>query len=120
MSDSSPAILAERLHRHTTSAAPAAARASVRIEVYDDLGAVEAEWRSFEQAADYTVFQCFDWLAPWWQHIGRPAGVRPAIVVGRRADGSILFLLPLAVEPGVVRRLTWLGSDLCDYAVPML
>ena len=32
-----------------------------------------------------------------------------------------MFILPLAVEPrGLVRRLTWLGSDLCDYNAPLL
>ena len=31
-----------------------------------------------------------------------------------------LFILPLAVMPGAVRRLTWLGSDLCDYNGPLL
>ena len=34
--------------------------------------------------------------------------------------GETLFILPLAVTPGAVRRLTWLGSDLCDYNGPLL
>ena len=34
---------------------------------------------------------------------------------------KILFLLPLAIEPrGFARRLTWLGSELCDYNAPLL
>ena len=44
---------------------------------------------------------------------------QPAVVVGRR-DGATLFILPLGVTPGAVRRLTWLGSDLCDYNGPLL
>ena len=36
----------------------------------------------------------------------------------RDSGGSLL--LPLAIEPGSVRRLTWFASDLCDYNAPLL
>jgi CelD/BcsL family acetyltransferase involved in cellulose biosynthesis len=90
------------------------------LALYDSLGAIEPEWRQFEQAADCTPFQTFDWLAAWCRHVGHRTNIAPAIVVGRDADGELLFLLPLAVERGVARRLTWLGSDLCDYNAPLL
>jgi CelD/BcsL family acetyltransferase involved in cellulose biosynthesis len=91
------------------------------LQVHGDLAAVEREWRTFEQQADCTVFQAFDWLAKWQQHIGSRAGVAPAIVLGRDAGGSLAFILQLAVETGALaRRLTWLGSDLCDYNAPLL
>ena len=52
--------------------------------------------------------------------VGTLTGTTPAIVVGRTGD-HILFILPLAVEPrGFVRRLTFLGHDLCDYNAPLL
>lgn len=93
----------------------------IALSVVSDLCVVEADWRAFELRADGTVFQTFDWLAKWQRHIGTPAHVVPAIVVGRDAGGAILFLLPLAVEPGRgVRRLTWLGAALCDYNGPLL
>ena len=45
----------------------------------------------------------------------------PAIVTGRDSHGQLLFLLPLAVERGgLARRLTWLGTELCDYNGPLL
>jgi CelD/BcsL family acetyltransferase involved in cellulose biosynthesis len=41
--------------------------------------------------------------------------------VARDGEGTILFLLPLAVRPaGFARELTWLGSELCDYNAPLL
>jgi CelD/BcsL family acetyltransferase involved in cellulose biosynthesis len=93
----------------------------VRLEVHSDLFKVESEWRTFEKNAWCTVFQTFDWLAKWQHHIGRPSGVRPAIVMGRSAQGELLFILPLAIETkGFFRRLTWLGSELCDYNAPLL
>ena len=101
--------------------APAAALGDVRIDVYEDLAAIERDWRAFEPQADCTVFQSFDWLAAWQRHIGVLNGVTPAIVVGRDGAGAIQILLPLAVrKAGIVRELTWLGSELCDYNAPLL
>ena len=100
---------------------PAAALGDIRIAVYEDLAAVEREWRTFEPHADCTVFQSFNWLATWQRHIGAHSGVQPAIVVGRDGAGAILFLLPLSVRvAGWARELTWLGSELCDYNGPLL
>jgi CelD/BcsL family acetyltransferase involved in cellulose biosynthesis len=100
---------------------PAAVPGDVRLTVYEDLAAIEKDWRAFEAQADSTVFQSFDWLATWQHYIGTQAGVRPAIVVGRDASGGILLLLPLSVcATGFARELTWLGSDLCDYNAPLL
>jgi len=115
------------LDRHVDgSSSPADATGRVAIKtgialaVYDDLSAVEADWRAFERTADGTVFQAFDWLETWHRHIGQRTGVCPVIVVGRRVDGEMLFLLPLAVLPGLVRRLSFLGRELCDYNAPLL
>ena len=100
---------------------PAAVPGDIRRSVYDDLAAIEKDWRAFEAQADSTVFQSFDWLSTWQRHIGAPAGVAPAIVAGRDASGNILFLLPLSVRAtGFARELSWLGSDLCDYNAPLL
>lgn len=97
----------------------------VRLEVHGELSAVEQEWKAFEQHADRTVFQSFDWLAAWQRAIGARAGTVPAIVLGRDGDGEVLFILQLAIERDrfarrLTRRLTWLGWRLCDYNAPLL
>jgi CelD/BcsL family acetyltransferase involved in cellulose biosynthesis len=125
MSESSEATLDDRrVHRLPLPVAQAraesAAGAPIDIAVHDDLHAIEPEWRRFQESADCTVFQAFDWLAAWQAHVGRHERAIPAIVVGRRPNGQMLFLIPLAVRPGLVRRLTFLGSDLCDYNAPLL
>ena len=100
---------------------PVAGLGGIRIAVYEELSAVEHDWRAFEAHADCTVFQNFDWLASWQHHIGVRNGVRPAIVVGRDGAGTILFLLPLSVRTrGFARALDWLGSENCDYNAPLL
>jgi CelD/BcsL family acetyltransferase involved in cellulose biosynthesis len=101
--------------------ATASVLGDVRLAIHTDLAAMERDWRAFEMVADGTVFQSFDWLSIWQRHIGVLEGVVPAIVTRRDAQGRLLFLLPLSSErAGMVRRLTWLGSALCDYNGPLL
>lgn len=93
----------------------------VRLAIHDDLAAVERDWRAFEKIADGTVFQSYDWVSLWQQHIGRRNGVQPIVVTGHDRQGQMLFLLPLGIEHGgLARRLTWLGTLLCDYNGPLL
>ncbi|MFY9693463.1 MAG: GNAT family N-acetyltransferase [Xanthobacteraceae bacterium] len=90
---------------------------SVHIRLDD----VEDEWRRFQKIAECTAFQSFEWLATWQRHIGVRDGTVPVIVVGRFADSRTAFILPLAIETRrPVRRLCWLGQELCDYNAPLL
>lgn len=108
--------------RDVESAHPAVMAARVvHLTIYEDMAAVERLWRAFEQVADCTVFQSFDWLSTWWNHIGNPSGVVPAIVAGHDDQGRLLFLFPFGIETRrLTRRLTWLGTDRCDYNGPLL
>jgi CelD/BcsL family acetyltransferase involved in cellulose biosynthesis len=93
----------------------------IDLEIHGDLLAIEQKWKAFERRADCTVFQSFDFLAAWQRHIGTRHGVVPAIIMGHDGDGQLLFILQFAIETrGLVRRLTWLGSGLCDYNAPLL
>jgi len=100
---------------------PADIGASVTLELREELASLEPEWTAFQRTAACTCFQSFEWLAKWQQHVGKVRGTQPAIVLGRDAHGALLFILPLAIETrGPIRRLTWLGSDLCDYNAPLI
>jgi CelD/BcsL family acetyltransferase involved in cellulose biosynthesis len=95
--------------------------AGLSVAIFDTLSVVETEWRAFEQSADCTAFQTFDWLSTWQRCVGVHRRVTPAIVVGRDKSGEILFILPLSVGPArFARELTFFGSDLCDYNAPLL
>ena len=101
-------------------AASGANRLSVELSLHEDLASIERDWRAFEERADLTAFQTLDWLSTWFRTIGVHEGAKPAIVIGRH-DGAILLLLPLALEvSGLVRKVTWLGSYLCNYNGPVL
>lgn len=93
----------------------------IHIQIESDLGLAASAWKAFETLADCTPFQTFAWLERWQRHIGARKGTIPAIVLGRSKSGEVLFILPLAIETGGrLRRLTWLGSELCDYNAPLL
>ncbi len=76
------------------------AQPGIEIAIHHQLDAVEPEWRQFEQSADCTAFQAFDWLAAWCRHIGPLTRTQPAIVVGRQATEQTLFILPLGGDAG--------------------
>jgi CelD/BcsL family acetyltransferase involved in cellulose biosynthesis len=102
------------------AAAANAIRLDVALSLHHDLTSVEADWRVFEANADCTVFQTFDRLSTWFRNIGVHEAGQPAIVIGRH-EGTILFLMPFAVERSAgLRKITWLGSFLCNYNGPVL
>lgn len=84
------------------------------------LESAEAAWRSFEQNADATVFQRFDWINEWYRHIGVGKKVIPIIVFVSNLDGEMLLLFPLAIDRRGLARLTWLSDHVCDYNGPIL
>jgi len=93
----------------------------IKVNIFENLADIEADWRAFERDADCTVFQSFDWLSTWQHHIGAVNDVRPAIVVLRDATNAILMILPLATQQAkFARQLVWLGSDLCDFNAPLV
>lgn len=99
----------------------AAERGRVELAVVDEFGSVAAEWQAFEQEAAGTVFQSFAWQSAWMRHVAPHSHVTPAVVLARDPSGSLLFILPLAVEKrGLSRILTFLATDLCDYNTPLL
>jgi CelD/BcsL family acetyltransferase involved in cellulose biosynthesis len=93
----------------------------MKLQIVTRLEIVAREWKRFERTADCTVFQVFEWLWEWQQRVGVKRAVIPVIVLGRNANNDLLFILPLAIETHrIVRRLGWLGSELCDYHAPLL
>src|SRR6476646_8393405 len=90
------------------------------VSVHEDLAAVEADWRRFEQTADCTPFQTFDWLSAWQRHVGAARGITPAVVIARQGE-EMFLLLPLGIQRrGIARCLVFLGDVLCDYNAPLL
>jgi CelD/BcsL family acetyltransferase involved in cellulose biosynthesis len=102
----------------TVAAVPGADPMRIDLSLHDDLASIENDWRAFEERADCTVFQTFDWLSAWHRHIGKRERGKPVIVIGRH-QGAILFLMPFAFDSSA-RKIEWLGTSLCNYNGPLL
>jgi CelD/BcsL family acetyltransferase involved in cellulose biosynthesis len=102
----------------SAAAAPGGDQLRVDLTLHDDLAAIENDWRAFEERADCTVFQTFDWMSAWQRHIGVRERGKPVVVIGRH-QGSILFVMPFAFDPDR-RKIGWLGTSLCNYNGPLL
>lgn len=81
------------------------------IGICRDLGEAEPAWRLLEGVAPRSVYQRFDWIAPWQEHAGKAQGVTPTIVVGRYRNEPV-FLLPLGRRWCSYGRVgNWLGGS---------
>ena len=92
------------------------------LTIFTNLDEVEQDWKALELQGRCTAFQSFEWLASWQRHIGNPRGILPESFVDAGATGGWLVDSPTCGRNAraAVRRLTWLGSDLCDYNAPLL
>ncbi|MFL6799472.1 MAG: GNAT family N-acetyltransferase [Xanthobacteraceae bacterium] len=116
-----PASLSPSLNVACTSVAERDSACGLQLRLHENLADVADIWQCFEQVADRTVFQSSAWLTAWQHHIGHARGTLPAIVTGCDRDGQLLLILQLGIETTRTgRRLTWLGSELCDYNAPLL
>jgi len=114
-------VLGAKPEDHGEASAAAASDAGplhIDLSLHCDLASIEKDWRGFEERADCTVFQTFDWLSTWLRHIGVREGMSPAIVIGRH-QGAILFVMPFAHD-AKARKIGWLGNSLCNYNGPLL
>jgi CelD/BcsL family acetyltransferase involved in cellulose biosynthesis len=69
------------------------------VEIFADLAEVETVWRALElQHHLSTPYQRFDFLRPWQQMVGAPAGFQPLVVVAYDRDRVPLLLLPLVLD----------------------
>ncbi len=115
-----PLDAAHAPHRRESGLSSSAAP-EISFAIYTSLAAVEDEWRRFQRVAVSTPFQSYEWLAAWHRNVGFRSGVVPIIIIGRFAGGDTAFILPFAIDhASSLKRLRWLGQDLCDYNAPLL
>lgn len=81
-----------------TLAAPKAVPALpgvLHVKVLKDLAAAKVPWLDLERDGISTPYQHFAWVSCWYECIGKPAGVKPHVVLGEDMTGRAVFLLPL-------------------------
>lgn len=105
---------------------PWRAEPEVLLSVHDDLASLATVWTALEQKGDCTAFQTHAFVAAWFAHVGRAAGVTPCVVVGWDAEDAgegegPLFIMPLGLTRNALgTKLSWLAADVADYQGPLL
>ena len=89
------------------------------LSIENDLSALENEWRDLEARANISIYQRYDWVAPFVETIERPSGARVVIVTGRK-DGKLVFILPLAVEGGLIPQYRWIGGSHSNFNMALI
>jgi CelD/BcsL family acetyltransferase involved in cellulose biosynthesis len=92
-----------------------------RVQIFDDMQAVEDIWRQLEAPEQlFTPYQRFDFLATWQKHVGVSRNLKPFIVVAYDAERQPLMLLPLALKrEGCVRVARFLGGKHATFNMPI-
>jgi CelD/BcsL family acetyltransferase involved in cellulose biosynthesis len=110
--NSQPNIVTDALSQPVGFELPAA---RFEIKAFARASDIEAEWRHLESSGVGTVFQRFDWVDAYIQHVLLHEKASPVIVLGR-LGGVPAFILPLAVKTiGLVRVATWIGGKHSSY-----
>jgi len=83
-----------------------AATDQLRVDIFDSMAPLEAEWRALEQDDLNSLHQSYDWCAAWVEHLERPL----AIVRGSIGD-HVAFILPLEIiRSRGARRAEFIGG----------
>ena len=95
---------------------------SFTVEVFSDLGKVDAIWAKLESTAHCTPFQTRAWLAPWFRNVAPRFRATPAIAVVRDArTAAVVMLLPLCRRTeGIAAIVEFADLGVSDYNAPIM
>ncbi|WP_167850900.1 MULTISPECIES: GNAT family N-acetyltransferase [Tabrizicola] len=96
-------------HMVTDAGSPGTRRSTARkIELHTDWRALEKTWRALEADGRCTVFQTYDWVAPWYENTNRH-GVAKPLIATVADEGGVVWILPLC-------RHRWKGLNFISLA----
>lgn len=86
------------------------------IDTYDGFSSLEPVWKDLELRASSTVFQSYDFLSSWLEHVGRNSGIKP-VIVSYSENNVVKAIFPACVAHKYhLKFLTWLGGfHIVDY-----
>lgn len=92
--------------RDAPTPTPPVLRDDLRIDVFDSMAPLEAEWRALEQDNLTSLHQSYDWCVPWVETFRHPLAIIRGSLSGRTA-----FILPLEIiRSRGVRRAEFIGA----------
>lgn len=91
-------------------------------ERHDDWRALEGPWRAMERNGRASVFQTYDWVAPWYRAVSEAGRAEPVIVtLHDRPDAPPAMILPLARHRrGRSTLITFADLRVTDFAGPLM
>ena len=93
----------------------------MKIVAFSSIGEAEKVWRALEADGGLYVFQTYDWVATWYEHVGRHLALTPSIVLVSDEQETPLMILPLGIErKWGLRNLVWIPTTTADYRGPVL
>lgn len=79
----------------------------LKIEIFDSMAPLEAEWRALERDNLASLHQSYDWCLPWVETFRHPLAIVHGSINGRTA-----FILPLEIiRSRGVRRAEFIGGQ---------
>jgi len=105
--------------RRVNSTAGSNSIGDLEISIHNNLIGLEKSWRELEKNSNISIYQRFDWVNTCINTFEREQNSRVLIVTVRKA-GEMVFILPLAVQNGLVRKLRWVGGGHANYNLPLI
>lgn len=92
--------------------------AQIEITVHSDLEGLREDWLALQSAGITTLYQTYEWCSAWHETMDRPKGIDALIVTGRKSDGNLVFILPLALRKhGGYLIIEWLAAQIATYGL---
>lgn len=91
----------------------------LEISIHDDLHGMEAEWTELERNSDISIYQSYDWINTCINTVKKELNAQTMIVCARQ-NGRLVFVLPLAVQNGLVRKLRWIGGNHSNFNMALV
>lgn len=88
---------------------------AIKLRMFSSFAECEEAWRALETHALMTPYQQFDWIEPWFRHVGAEQDMQPLLVRGE-ANGKTVFIWPFGVQrTNGLRVCRWLGGKQSNY-----
>lgn len=91
------------------------------INVIDRAEALREEWLELQKSGIATPYQSYDWVQTWQTAVSDQTGEQIRIVSIRDGSGTLLAILPLAIERAWGATIAkWASSSLINYGMPVM
>jgi len=91
----------------------------LEISIHNNLVGLETAWRKLEKNSDISIYQRFDWINTCINTYEHELKSRVLIVTVKK-NAELVFILPMAVQNGLVRKLRWIGGGHSNFNLPLI